>query len=198
MLELRRILLLGLLPSAITTTLKASNSDVPAPIAAGPDPQIFSCTATLDIARRPCAAGPPLAYTATETLYREVNCAGCFDVTLRTVSDACPGPTGRPEGVEGTATEWEVICSPTPTLPIHSRAVEPRQETCSTTLMLPAEIVGVTATVFNEWVTVTSILPCEGCELVTSTVVGGLGPIIPPGVTVTADVGTRMAYACSD
>lgn len=198
MLELRSTLLLALFPQALSNPLNNRAPDQQVPVLAGPDSQILPCTATLDVPQQPCPTRPPHAYTATETLYQEVDCAGCLDVTLRTVPEPCSTPTAVLEEVDGTATEWEAICSPTPTLPIHPREVEPRQEACSTTLMLPVEVVGVTATVFNEYITVTSKLPCGGCELVTSTVVGGLGVINRPGVTATADVGTTTAYACSD
>lgn len=197
MLQLRRSFLLGLLPSAFSKPLNNRDPGSQVPVLAGPVPQIFPCTATLDVTPQPCSTGPPISYAATETLYKEVDCVGCLDVTLQTTSEACPAPTEVPEEVDETTTEWEVVCSPTPTLPIHARELAPRQDTCSTTLMLPVPIMGVTATVFKEYVTVTSRLPCGGCELVTSTVVGGLGPIIPPGATVTADVGTRTRYACS-
>lgn len=195
--QLRRTLLLGLIPSVFTTLLSNLDSDAPVPVVAGPDSQIFPCTATL-VAQQPCPTGPSRFYTATETLYQEVDCEGCLDVTLRSVLEACSTTTEIPEEVRGTATEWEFICSPTPTLPIHPREIEPRQGACTTTLILPVGIAGVTATVFREYVTVTSRRPCGGCELVTSTAIGGLGVIIPPGVTVTADVGTRTAYACSN
>lgn len=184
------------MPSVFATPLNNRDSDPPVPVIAGPDSQIFPCIATL-VAQQPCPAGPPLSYATTETLYQEVDCEGCPDVTLRNVLEACTTPTKVREEVRSTATEWEFTCSPTTTLPIHPRGIEPRQGACTTTLILPVGVTGVTATVFREYVTVTSRLPCGGCELVTSTAVGGLGVIIPPGATVTADVGTRTAYACS-
>lgn len=193
--QLRRTLLLGLIPSVFATPLNNRDSDPPVPVIAGPDSQIFPCTATL-VANLPCPTGPPLSYATTETLYQEVDCKGCLDVTLHTIPEACSTPTEIPDEVHGTATAFYFICSPTPTLPIHPRGIEPRQGACTTKLILPVGITGVTATVFKEYITVTRRLPCGGCELVTSTGVGGLGVIAPPGVTVTVHVGTRTAYGC--
>ena len=198
---LRTTLFVTLISSALSHPL-----DTPIPaIALPPDSQIFPCTATLDAAPQPCATDPPLAYATTQTLFTEVNCGGCLEVSLRrTMHPACPTPTAATRTIDGTVTEWEAVCSPTPTLPIVLPQEElfPRQvapvepPACRTTLWLPAENSGSTATVYLEHTTVTSGLPCGGCELVTSTRVGGLGQIQVPGITATEPIGTSTAYVC--
>jgi hypothetical protein len=69
---------------------------------------------------------------------------------------------------------------------------------CSTTLMVPQPALGLTVTVYVDLVAVTSKVPCGGCELAVSTRVGGMGPMIQPGVTATIDVGMTTVYECQD
>lgn len=180
--------------------------DPPVPaILAPPDSQIFPCTATLEVPQQPCPTEAPRLYAATETLTSEVDCAGCLNVTVSTVSNhPCPTATGPLETIDATTTEWEAICSPTTALPlVHSYDnLHPRQDahypppSCPTTLMLPNNAFGPAGTLFESWVTVTSLVPCGGCELVTRTMVAGMGVIRSPGYTATEPVGTSTTYAC--
>lgn len=198
---IRRALTLALASHAFTHPV-----DPPVPVIVGPpDSQIFPCTATLEVPPQPCPTEQPKACAATETLFSEVDCGGCLGVTVRTVSGhPCPTPTGPVETVDGTTTEWETVCSPTTALPIfrtydelHRRQEAPIIRTaCPTTLIIPVEGFGAVETVFERWVTETSLVPCGSCDLVTSTMVGGLGAILAPGTTATEQVGTSTTYAC--
>lgn len=172
-----------------------------------PGSQIFPCTATFEVPPRPCATEQSYVYAATETLFSEVDCAGCLNATIHTTSNQrCPTKTGPGplETIDGTTTEWEAICSPTPTLPLihpyngpHRRQEPPiGRPVCPTTLVIPVEGIGATETVYERYVTVTSHVPCGSCDLVTSTMVGGLGAIRSPGITATEPVGTSTVYAC--
>lgn len=198
---LRRALILTLASRAFTHPV-----DPPVPVIVGPpDSQIFPCTATLEVAPQPCPTEEPKVYAATETLFREVDCAGCLNVTVCTVSEQpCPTPTAPPETEDGTTTQWQTVCSPTTALPLghpydelHRRQeVSIARPACPTTLMLPMEGFGATETVFESWTTVTSLVPCGGCDLVMSTMIGGMGAILSPGATATEPVGTETVYAC--
>ncbi|SPO01478.1 uncharacterized protein DNG_04151 [Cephalotrichum gorgonifer] len=190
-------------------------------LAGPPDSQIFPCTATLNTRR--CQPASTYAYAATKTIKQEVDCEGCLAVEVRTLPGRnCPTPTAGQQVVDETVTEWEAVCSPTPTLPLVQAGddpypgyepypgedlgvredLRPRQQdpapTCLTTLILPEEGTGVTVTVFNEFVTVTSSVPCGGCSLTVSTRVGGVGPLIRPGITATEETGTATVYECYD
>lgn len=205
-----KLLLLTLLSPVLSHPLDARSPDPPVPvIVRPPDSQIFPCTATIDVPPPPCTTELPPTYAATETLYREVDCAGCLAVTLRTpIQYPCPTPAppletpyDSAEILNSTTTEWETVCSPTPTLPllilpydeVYPRQVRPA---CPTTLILPVESTGATATIYKDYVTVTSNVPCGGCDLVLSTMIGGMGVIRPTAPTETVEVGTTTAYQC--
>ena len=154
---------------------------------------------------QPCATDPPVVYATTQTLYTEVNCGGCLEVSLHTTMHyPCPTPANPTETIDGTATEWETLCLLTPTLPIvpPDDRLYRRQDTtfarpaCPTTLIVPVSSTGATETVYEQYTTVTSTVPCGGCDLVTSTMVGGLGAMRSPGLTATEPVGTSTVYAC--
>jgi hypothetical protein len=70
-------------------------------------------------------------------------------------------------------------------------------QACSTTLIVPGMGTTGTTTQYQRVVTLTSRLNCGGCGLVLSTRIGGLGPIMRPGVTATEAVGTSTVYTCT-
>ncbi|MBE3050336.1 hypothetical protein IMZ48_49140, partial [Candidatus Bathyarchaeota archaeon] len=150
---LRATFLFALLSLGLTHPLDARSPDPPVPgIVPPPGSQIFPCTSTLNMSLPSCATSPPHAYAATKMLYREVDCAGCLAVSLRTTRDnPCPAQTEAPlETVDGTTTEWETVCSPTSMLPLNypRDGLRPRQiasttrPSCPTTLMIPVENTG--------------------------------------------------------
>lgn len=123
-------------------------------------------------------------------------------------------PKKRTEAAVGTKTIYETVCSPTTTpIKIQGRQEEPTptpvvigdegaaqapavSTPCVSTLVVPEVWVGLTVTVFLDMMTVTSKVDCGGCALHLSTRVGGLGPIVQPGVTATVDVATTVVYEC--
>jgi len=209
---------------------------------AGPgrsESQIMACTSTLGItySRLPtppyypwCLSdGTETLYASTKTLERQVDCAGCLEVEVKTFPDgvACPSRTASLTtavttiSLDATTTVYETVCSPTPTFAdmLELRVVEARQEAgdggvvetmllkgaaaglaplaCPTTLVVPQDGMGGTSTRFEKVVTVTSYINCGGCKLVISTRVGGLGPIMRPGITASQPTGTATSYICT-
>jgi hypothetical protein len=101
-----------------------------------------------------------------------------------------PAPRAIPKRSQGD--EDEVIA----TLLLNG-VVEAQPLACPTTLIVPQNGVGGTSTRFDKVVTATSYINCRGCPLYISTRVGGLGPIMRPGITASQSSATSTSYICT-